>query len=182
MQIKVHADYTTEEIGTPSLDVTLVAASSGAEAGVVNTADCHNDPWELPYTVGSGAGSTRTGGPSNKILLSVSCPISSSDHCLSALAQVLCSQRNFSCQMGLAFQVILLSVAETQRLPANMSARCGVSDPGPQCCHSHVTLMVCCMLHCRCPACDQEAHQLAVLWIQDRPGVPRNSEHLAWVQ
>ena len=61
MQIKVHADYTTENIGTPSLELTFVAASSGAQAGVVNTADCRSTPWELLYKVGAGEGSTRYG-------------------------------------------------------------------------------------------------------------------------
>ena len=65
MQIKVHADYTTEHIGTPSLDLTYVAASSGTEAGVVNTADCQTTQWKLPYKVGGGAGSTRCGEPVN---------------------------------------------------------------------------------------------------------------------
>ena len=61
LQIKVHADYTTENIGTPSLELTFVAASSGARAGAVNTADCQTTPWELPYKVGAGEGSTRYG-------------------------------------------------------------------------------------------------------------------------
>ena len=63
MQIKVHADYTTENIGTPALELTFVAADSGDEAGVVTTADCQTTPWELPYRVGGGADSIRHGRP-----------------------------------------------------------------------------------------------------------------------
>ena len=69
MQIKVHADYTTEKIGTPLLELTFVAADSGVKAGVVTTADCQTRTWELPYKVGGGSGSTRFGGLVNHLLL-----------------------------------------------------------------------------------------------------------------
>ena len=61
MQIELHADYTTENIGTPLLDITFVDASGGAKSGVVNTTDCYAEPWQLPYKVGAGDGSTRFG-------------------------------------------------------------------------------------------------------------------------
>ena len=57
----MHADYTTEKIGMPLLDITFVAASNGAEARGVKTADCQAEPWELPYKVGVGDDSTRYG-------------------------------------------------------------------------------------------------------------------------
>lgn len=52
MQVKLHADYTGEDIGKPDLDVTFVAADgAGANSAPVDTAHFNSKSWTLPQKV-----------------------------------------------------------------------------------------------------------------------------------